>query len=75
MAEPDPSPWDAPVDEQPTVMEGPEGPEGPEGETGEATKMALGFPDRRDERNRCGLSLRLATVVFFFRWRIFREMS
>ena len=56
-------------------MEGPEGPEGPEGETGEATKMALGFPDRRDERNRCGLSLRLATVVFFFRWRIFREMS
>jgi len=55
MAELDPSPWEdaGPADgEQPTVTEGPEG---PEGEAGEATKMALGFPDRREERNRCGL--------------------
>jgi hypothetical protein len=73
MAELDPSPWEdaGPADgEQPTVTEGPEG---PEGEAGEATKMALGFPDRREERNRCGLSLRLASTFGDFLWRIYRE--
>ena len=50
MAELDPSPWEdaGPDGEQPTVTE--------------ATKMALSFPDRREERNRFVLSLRIAST-------------